>query len=275
MNSLLTVVLTFGDPTHCAPLVDHLKTLEFTVPDLPATVNAGSGVPFQIEAKKSFTLDPARYNLEFSNVELFGDTGVPYPTGLRLDQGTFLLDYLLAPAAEYSQTFIVQPRPTFGGDLRLALRVSLLDADHEYCVAEGTLDRRLVVTTKSLDVTPPLLTALAFDKPEYRAGETVTATLTLSEPLRELTTDHVEFGEGEHGFPGYLSDAVYTFAATDTPNTYVLSFVVPADTPAGDYVLAWFNRFDAHDNFEDQVGGVDQNEKAVALSHPLRVVSGN
>ncbi len=275
------VRLTSGDEVGCAPAVDVMNGLTVDFPDLDSELDAGESYDYTFAITRSASVDAADWSQEHSFFYFAASTQTPYPARLRLDAAdTTLLDFLYADESSRTFLFTAAPRPTFGGDFNLQLTLFLFSPESGYCGVEATFDRGLVIASEHVDMTPPLVRRIAFDHEEYKVGDTVTATITFSEPLRELTTDHVDFENPlldrdapGRSFPGFLSNDVYTFAATDTPNTYQLTFTVPAEAQPGEYFLAWLNRFDAAGNFEDQVGAVDEEEMTVALNKPLRVVA--
>ncbi len=275
------VVLTSGDEFQCAPALDVMNGVTVDFPDLDSELDAGETYDYTFVITKSAPVDAAHWSQENSFFNFAATTQLPYPSRLRLDApDTTLLDFLYADDATQTFAFKAAARPTFGGDFNLQLNLFLFSHETGYCGVEATFERGLVIASENVDMTPPLVRRIAFDQAEYKVGDAVTATITFTEPLRELTTDHVEFenplvdrGAPGRGFPGYLSNGVYTFAATDAPNTYQLTFTVPAEVHPGDYILAWLNRFDAADNFEDEIGAVDEEEMTVALNKPLRVVA--
>jgi len=268
-----------GDDPVCRALASDLqaqvKLKELTA---PATHQAGTQLQFQMTLTKTQKLDGEKWVRAHSRVNFNSIIKKPYTKFIHHRLAPNVSAFFFDDGTE--MTFAVDSEVTqnIGGDAIHRLSFTLRQQQGDYCSVATVVGGVLAIASDNIDITPPLVRALSYDKLSYRPGEVAQVTVQFSEPLQTAESDHISFanrhipiGDSTRSIPAYDGSTVHQLHHLED-NSYLFTFTVPVGTVQGSYHPEFFNRFDQWRNFADEIGAEDLLEKQVADTSPLVVM---
>ena len=281
------VVLTFGDPEKCAPIINDLSNnLQWSLTNFPEALEAGNELSFDFSANKKFFFSSENWSIDESSAALGLGTFAPHRRFIPLNSSTIDLKRFFfdqnSPANSFTMTITQKIPSNVEGDFVPYLTVvlvsnTLVRNTYDWCVINAFFGKNINIHSEHPDMTPPLLRGLSFNKDKYNAGDIAEIRFTFSERLLKPESSHIEFinietADGRNtSFPEY--GPLQPLELLENGD-YLFKVKIPTDIKSGKYVLTFFNRYDIYENFKDAIGRSDEEEKKVATQHPL-IVNGN
>lgn len=266
--SLQNIRLEMGEEEECSALLETLKTLTVQAVDVPPEHEAGKPLIGRLHLRKDFTVLSSEWDASYPSL-LLSSIGGPYPFRTRADVKELAL-FLSSDESEILIPFSIDIGSNVGGKFKFSWSIHFLGlpiGQGASCAVRGTFENPIRIHSDSVNMIPPLLRSLTLDKATYRPGDTAKATFRLSSPLKNLETDHFDFGAaGNKWVPDYGPRYAFVLNADQS---YSVSFEIPESAEPGTYLLANFNREDAYGNYESVVGGRDAEEKRISEACPL------
>lgn len=270
-------VLTGNDKV-CIDLASDLsENVKLDAITAPAVHKAGTTLKFEISLSKAKKLSYEQWEKDNSYVNLNSIISKPYTKYLHYNPKESLKDFFFEDSA--TATFSIEKgiAENIGGNAVHSLSFSLMNPKVDYCVVHTKFAISMDIQSDNVDITPPLVRSIFYDKFSYRPGDKATVTFKFTESLKTPTSDHIAFtnrvfapGESGRSIPKYGETHALQVISE---NVYSFTFDVPNDAKQGSYHPEYFNRFDRVDNFEDVIGGEDAYEKQVAETSPLVVTT--
>lgn len=270
-------VLT-GNDKACIELASDLsENVKLETLTAPAVHKAGTKLKFEISLSKTKKLNGEQWETDYSYVNLNSIISKPYTKFIHYNPKESLKDFFFEDSTTATFHIETDIAKNIGGKAVHRLSFTLMKPKSDYCNVGTNFTTTLDIQSDSVDIIPPLVRSIVYDKTSYHPGDRATVTFKFTESLKTPTSDHIEFtnraivrGEPGRSIPKYgethtlqiISETVYAF-----------TFDVPKDTKQGSYHPEYFNRFDRVDNFEDVIGGEDAYEKQVAETSPLVVTT--
>lgn len=280
-NTKLKFSLLFGDEDKCLGLINSLQErIEVSAHSFPMVHQAGGPLKVQLTISKSSHLDEAQWRREFSNANLASVIEQPYIKHIHHNLDPDLKDFFFSEGAPQTFSLVTDIAPSIGGSAkhRLSIMLQAAGTDYYYCMVAAELDSITEFKSDHVDITPPLVRSIRYDKNAYRIGDEVKVLFKFTEALSKAESDHIdftnpliEFGDDSRSIPKYGSPEIHKLVQLAEAE-YLVTFKIPEGTKAGSYFPEFFNRSDKFGNFEDQLGAYDDEEQQVVKSSPLVVV---
>jgi hypothetical protein len=263
----------------CQNLAQSLSQgLQLAAFSAPETHDAGNPLLLKFTLEKTLKLNQEDWNIDGSSINFNSIIAQPYEKYIHHKVGLELLTFFFSGQTTRNFTASTTIERNIGGLAQHRLSFVLLDGNYSYCLVGASIGNPVSINSSAIDITPPLVRNLELDKPNYKAGDTVTMTVTFSEPLSSLSTDHLQFSNSRDpnqdnfvAFPKYGSPTSFELTPIGQ-NSYQVKLQLPQATPVGSYQLWYFNRADSFGNFEGRVGHQDSTEEEMAQAMPIVVV---